>query len=211
LDPARKTILFSTMPQVRHNQQHIILKNLIRSIEADHTLVKSVQILIKCHPFDTFQGYEELISKIPIGIQKSTLTNESEKEEWVPCDDEIAVSRDCLFFSSVNINIFSTVTIEACYFNKPVINIAFDPIPPKNRIPCYKYYSFDHFKPIVELGATDLVFNNKELVSAVKTAMHKPEQKDTERHALTREYIGQNVGSATETLVESIKSIISIR
>jgi hypothetical protein len=207
LDPERRTILFSTMPQSRHEQQHIILEELLKAIAEGKRLPSDLQVLIKCHPFDNFEGYDELLGRYPVGIYRNSFDSSQTQDDWIPSAEEMEVSRDALYFCTININIFSTVTIEASYFDKPVVHIAFDPLPIKGRIPCHEYYNWDHFKPIVDVNATILVHGYEELFDAINQFMAKPALKARERKILVEKYIGRAVGTASDAVTSELIDI----
>jgi hypothetical protein len=206
LDPARRTILFSTMPQLRHDQQHIILEELLKAISSGAKLPGDLQVMVKCHPFDSF-NYETLSGDYPVAIYRNSLAKGQEDDDWLPSQTEMETSRDCLYFCSININIFSTVTIEAAYFDKPIIHIAFDPLPVKNRVPCREYYNWEHFKHIVEKKATILVHNYEELFEAIRQCSANPAVLEDERKLLVKTYIGQTVGRARDAVVNELVRI----
>lgn len=196
LMPDKQTILFSTMPQVRHEQQHLILEKLLCHMEEKH-FSKDLQVLIKCHPFDNTDKYDFLLDQgYPVGICRSTLPIGVSHESWFPSEEEMFVSRDALFYCAVNINIFSTVTLEAAFFDKPIIHIAFDPCPVENRIPCREYYNFEHFKNITKSGASIMTFSSHELIEAVWAGIDHPTLKNRERFALVEEYLTVRPGEA---------------
>lgn len=189
LDPQKKTILFSTMPQVRHDQQHTIIQRLIEHLKESSDHRGKVQLLIKCHPFDNTDLYDSLVSdNDDVSIERPSLPPGAASQNWVPRSREIEISRDCLYFCSLNINIFSTVTIEAAMLDKPIIHIGFDPIPVKNRIPCREYYNFEHFRPITDSGVSDLVTSFDELFVACDRALSDPTRKHQERRSLADQY-----------------------
>lgn len=205
LDPGKRTILFSTMPQVRHDQQHVILAELMRWLTDPANAELKLQLLVKTHPFDSFSGYEEVRRKYPgMGIHKTSLPPNVRGEEWIPEAGEIEASRNSLYFCSININIFSTVTIEACYFDKPVIHIGFDPLPVSGRIPCKEYYTWDHFSHIMEKQATTLVENYNELFAAIRQYSTHPEHKRAERARVVQVYVGKPIGSSGAAVVENL-------
>ena len=206
LDPARRTILFSTMPQVRHSQQHIILEDLLRAIVAGTEVPADYQVLIKCHPFDNFEGYSALLGKYPVAWRRTTLAPGQTIDAWIPSPAEVEESRDCLHFCSININIFSTVTIEAALFNKPVIHIAYDPLPIEpGRIPCHEYYNWEHFKHIVDKDASVLVHNLDELLAAIRRYSAEPEMKAEGRRRVVETYIGDRLGNSVTELAAAVR------
>jgi hypothetical protein len=211
LDPSRRTILFSTMPQVRHNQQHVILRDLLEAIVEGKEVPPDFQVLIKCHPFDNFEGYEELVrsGRYPVGLRPTDLPRGAPIEQWTPGERELEDSRDCLVFSDININIFSTVTIEASWFDKPVIHIAYDPLPiAPGRIPCHEYYGLEHFRPIVEKDASMLVGSASELFAAIRQYAAHPEFKAAGRRAVVESYIGDGIGQAAVRVSRALRSLV---
>jgi len=204
LDSNKKTILFSTMPQVRHNQQHIIIERLLKAI-VEGELPHDLQVLVKCHPFDNSDLYDGFPGKYPVAICKSTLKSGLPQEKWIPSEKETRVSRDCLYFCAMDINIFSTVTLEAAYFDKPVIHIAFDPMPVSGRIPCREYYNFEHFKNITRANAAKMVFTQEELYRAISNYLAHPEFQKKERQELLAQYLTIDPGSATDNVVREIE------
>jgi hypothetical protein len=204
MDNTRRTILFSTMPQSRHEQQHIILEEILKAIVDGKKLPSDLQVLIKCHPFDNFKGYDALLKRYPVGIHRSNLGDMQSQEDWVPSPHEMEASRDALYFCSVNINIFSTVTIEAAYFDKPVVHIAFDPDPVKGRIPCQEYYNWDHFKPIVQKGSSIMVHNYEELFDGIRQSLFEPDRLASQRKDLVDCYIGRKIGEASSIVVQQL-------
>jgi hypothetical protein len=206
LDPARRTILFSTMPQVRHDQQHVIIEDLLQAIHEGRDVPGDYQVLIKCHPFDNFEGYSSLLGSYPVALRRTQLAPGQAFEEWVPSAKEIEESRDCLYFCAMDINIFSTVTIEAAWFDKPVIHIAYDPLPiPRGRIPCHEYYNWEHFRHIVDKDASILVRSPEELFTAIRNYTADPGLKAEGRRRVVEAYIADGLGSGASAVAAAVR------
>lgn len=207
LNPGKRTILFSTMPQVRHDQQHFVIEELLKWLSAPEQAALNLQLLIKTHPLDNFDGYRQFLGKsYPVALRETSLPRGMDASDWVPDVEEIEVSRDVLYFCDININIFSTVTIEAAYFDKPVIHLAFDPFPEKvkNRVPCREYYEWDHFKHIVDKDATILVQNYDQLFAAIQKYLADPNYKSAQRRTLVTNYIGKPVGQSARAVADAV-------
>ena len=205
LDPARRTILFSTMPQVRHDQQHVVVGRMLEEIREGGELPDDTQILIKCHPFDNTDRYDGLLqSGLPVGIARSTLAIGQRQEAWFPSAEEMLVSRDALVHCAVNVNIFSTVTLEAAFLDKPIVHVAFDPHPVANRIPCREYYNFDHFRHITESGASILAESFPELFAALRRSLEDPRHNEANRRSLVRAYFHGTPGQAANRVVDRL-------
>lgn len=203
LDPDKRTILFTTAPHVRHEQQHIIARDLLEAI-ANGGLPADVQLFIKCHPFDENPGYDELRRHHAVAIYRPSAGLADAQEEWIPSAEELALTRDTLAFCAVNLNVFSTVTLEAAYRDKPIVHIAFDPEPVTHRIPTREYYAFDHFRRIVDMGPGTLVYSQAELVEAVRRYVDNPALHRTERQQVARTFLGTTVGQATALVHDAL-------
>ena len=57
--------------------------------------------------------------------------------------------------ADLNLNLGSTMTLDFAVHDKPVVNIAFDVAdpPPFGRPVWEFFYRFEHYRPVVELGA----------------------------------------------------------
>ena len=130
--------------------------------------------------------------------------------DWLPDPQEIATSRDCLAFADVTANIYSTVTIEAALFDKPIIHIAFDvgPLPP-GRVPCREYYNFTHFKPIVEMNASSLAYSQSDLHRLLKEALARPADRAEARRALAAKFLGPMDGKSSERVIDELRQLLA--
>lgn len=200
LDPRKRTILFSTMPQVRHDGQHLILRRLRDAFIADPQKYAGLQILVKAHPFDNSGLYDELQVPGVLRVLGTNLEAGRRQEEWIPKDDSMAENRDALHHSALNINIFSTMTLEAAYLDTPIVHLAFDCEGQKNPIPCRKYYDFDHFKPIVDSGCAILACSFDELMAAIDRSLAEPRERAAQRRAVAQLYFGVEPGHSAELI-----------
>jgi CDP-glycerol glycerophosphotransferase (TagB/SpsB family) len=78
--------------------------------------------------------------------------------------------------ADVVINLSSTVTIDAALFNRPVINLDFDPQPGQFDQELIQdiNHLWNHFQPVAESGGLTLVKDYDELAEAVKTYLKNP-------------------------------------
>lgn len=206
LVPDKKTIVYFSMPQVRHSDQHLIIEQMAEAIAAGRELPSDLQILIKCHPFDDNSKYESVVARFDnVVMQPTTLTPGADPLTWLPSPGEIEAMRDSLTHADVTINIYSTVTIEAALFDKPIVHIAYDvrPLPP-GRIPCAEYYNFTHFKPVVAFGASDIVYSQAALYEMVRGALSSPDKRHRQRKALAAEFCGPVDGRSGDRVVGEV-------
>ena len=206
LDPSRRTILFTTAPHVRHDQQHLIVKELLEHIVRGDRLPRDLQIFLKCHPFDLNPHYDAFLGTYPIAVYRPSAHVDGPQDNWVPSKEELVIARDCLFYCSMNMNIFSTVTLEAALLDKPIIHIAFDPLPVTNRIPCREYYNFDHFKRVVAMDTSIMVYGYDDLFKAVNLYLENPARKAAQRQKLAETFLSYR-GRATSQLIRDVRAL----
>lgn len=185
-----KIILYSTMPQIRHNGQHHVINHILKNITSKNYGYDRVHLIIKVHPFDDNSVYDMFSDYDFITIIKSTRGVDVEQTDWVPVINETELNRDLLYFCDLNINIFSTMTLEGIFLNKPIINIAYDYPGQCNPIPCRMYYEFDHFKPIANSGATKICYCEDDLDLNIRRYLKNPDLDSDSRIRVSNIYKG---------------------
>ena len=106
-----------------------------------------------------------------------------------------------LKYSDLNINYASTISIEACIFDKPVINIGF--------IDRFKLaYEFNHYRPIYESGAVRLAKTDDELADLINIYLEKPVLDREARDGVVKKYIGFTDGLSYKRSVETLEKIL---
>ena len=166
-----------------------------------------VQMLVRPHPihdnaqlhnaFDKFAPQVQLQQTHNAGKQVAERSqDERQIREWI----------NTFRHADVVINLSSTVTIDAAIFDKPIINLDFDPQPGQtDQALIYDInHRWNHFKPVAESGGVWLVKNFDELTHAVKSYMqnpnlHRPERKQIVRYVC--EYID---GNCAERMAQAI-------
>lgn len=170
-----------------------------------------VQMLIRPHPihdkgelskcFDKFAPSVRLQATPNVNID---LVKRSQDEtqilEWV----------NTFRHADVVINLSSTVTIDAAIFNKPVVNLDFDPQPSKADQKLIKdiNHKWCHFKPIAESGGVWLVNDYDELVNAVKTYLEDPTLHEEKRRRIAEYVCGYLDGKCGERMADAINDFM---
>ncbi len=122
---------------------------------------------------------------------------------------------DQIFFSSLlkhciaGINVASTVSLELCMFNKPAINVGYNP-PEKNIYPYdyTRFYNFDHYRPIVESGAVQVARDENELLEFLVMAIKQPKYYSEFRTKMVNSMFEGRIGvNVVENFVSTIHEI----
>lgn len=190
LDPSLPIIVHTMGSPNMFREEHGALHMIERVKRGD---LGNVQMLVRPHPAHDNGEIAALVGELPpnIVLQKTAkagtaLTSRSQDvegiREWV----------NTFRHAAVVINLSSTVAVDAAIFDKPVVNLDFDPEPgqPKQALVKDVNHHWSHFKPIAESGGVWLVNDLDEMVEATRTYLRQPELHRTERRWIA-EYVCQ--------------------
>lgn len=153
---------------------------------------------------DVRREWPRLIWSAPDWVQ----TRLQHPEPWsqrIPNRRDISLLRGLLDRMVLNVNVASTITIDAALFDKPVINPAFGGTPEYPDIfDDNKYFNFDHYRPIVESGAVDVARSPVELVEAVRSRLLDPRSGNPARQALVARQISRSLHGTSERILNAV-------
>lgn len=136
-----------------------------------------VQLLVRPHPlFDKGQIFDELRRLGPRVIVQDTGQRELNLQQRAQNESHIRQWVNTFRHAAVVVNLSSTAAIDGALFDKPVVNLDFDPEPEQLRQGLVKdlNHLWTHFKPIAESGGLWLVNNLNEMITATKTYLEQP-------------------------------------
>lgn len=168
-----------------------------------------VQLLVRAHPIhdkrqlkESFQAFGprvvlQQIRELPVdadGPDRAVL-------QWV----------NTFRHADVVVNLASTVTIDAAIFDKPVINLDYDPDPEGLHQDLVREVNhlWTHFKPVAESGGVWNVANPDELIVALRGYLARPELHRPERAAIARAVCGPLDGRSAERMAQAILDFTS--
>lgn len=182
IDPKRRIILFAPFYDRFTGSAVIMLNALLDAID-NGKLPRDAHILVRYRPATPEIPPEQ--------IRKSDHVSFSQPcQYYFPIKTEIAMSRkdwefdeadlqlmiNSLYFSEIMINTFSTLTIDAVAFDKPMVGIRYDADPETPPIHSVKYVPdrHDHYRELEDTKGVKLVYNNDELVDAINAYLKNP-------------------------------------
>ncbi|MVO07696.1 hypothetical protein GOQ30_00795 [Flavobacterium sp. TP390] len=169
-----------------------------------YSIDPEIKLVVRTYAKDKASVFRELKTR-----RKDILIPEV---DWEP-NFQTPLLSDQEFFVSLmknaiaGINVASTVSLELCMLNKPAINVGYNP-PDKNIYP-YNYtrfYSFDHYKPIVESGAVQVAINEAHLKKLLENAIENPKEFAVERQKLIADFFENNL---SQSIKENFVSVIA--
>jgi len=208
-DPKKKLITYC--PGTRKTTPHVfeILDMLWAFINRKKTVFPS-QLLVRIHPKEVgwkrlkFTKYGNLIIDIPGKPSKRF------RDGWIPFSNQLTHLANLMYHSDVVINVASTVTLDACVLNTPVINISFDETPNK---PYYKsirrFHDFTHYRPIVASGAVRIARNPEDLLNLINIYLLQPSLDSENRKKLASDFCYKTDGKSAIRIGEYLLKLLN--
>ena len=136
-----------------------------------------VQMLVRPHPIHDNAALHEAFERFAPHVRLQQ-THNAGKAVAERSQDERQIREWINTFrhADVVVNLSSTVTVDAAVFDKPVVNLDFDPQPGAADQALIRdiNHRWNHFKPVAESGGVWLVEDFEELTLAVKKYLENP-------------------------------------
>ena len=197
-DPARPIVFYST-GMANHMPGEPEIVEQIADILGDIEIAVRPQLLVRVYPKDQTGRFESLKAR-----RKDIIFPRVEWEpEWLtPKYEDSKALVNTLRHCAVGINVASTISLELCMFDKPVINVGFNPPSVAEAEVSYaRYYEFDHYKPVIESGAICLARSEQELREMILECLRNPAARSHERRMLISEMFGDTLDGCSSTRV----------
>ena len=204
-DPSRPIILYTT-GMANHMPGEPSIVESIADLLRDMTDLGSPQLLVRVYPKDQTGRFEELkVRRTDILFSKTHW----EKAWHTPRFEDCYMLTNSVRHADIGINVASTISLELCMFNKPVINVGYNP-PEVDRgsIDYARYYEFDHYRPVVESGAVRVAGSEIEMHALLRSALAEPQKDSAERRKLIRQMFGNTLdGQASHRVAAQLVNL----
>jgi hypothetical protein len=175
-DPSRKLITLTTTPHELYPHHDHVLRVLVRAMR-DGAWRRDVQVLVRLHPRDEIDSYEEFRNLPGVIIEKpfrSTVKTGDGLAVDITVENQQHLA-DTMRHSDVVVNVASTIAIEAAIFDTPVVNISFDGDQPSDWTrSARRYYRFTHYVNITRHHAVRVAESPEQLVELVGRYLDDP-------------------------------------
>lgn len=209
LDPALPVIVYAVgspnFLQEKHGAAHMASR-------VANGELGNVQLLVRPHPIHDNAEMRELFDpyRPKVRLQETPNTGKALTKRT---QDELQIVEWVNTFrhADVVINLSSTVTIDAAIFDKPVVNLDFDPQPGQADQQLIKdvNHKWNHFKPIAESGGVWLVNDFDEMVDAVKAYLKQPDLHRERRRWIAEYVCGYLDGRNSERMADAIIDFVT--
>jgi len=205
-DPTRRLVTLATAPKVVYPTTDRVVATLVSAVR-DGRFGSGAQFLVRVHPRDASDRYESFHDGRQIFVEKpfeqlTRSTVVSELDAVTPGTNGRARLAATMAHSDVLVNFASTTTLEAAWFDTPVVNIGYDdtpglPLP----LSIGRYYRYEHYQPVVETGAARIAGSANDLVAAVRGYLATPTADADARRQLVQRCCGPRHGNASDRLL----------
>lgn len=201
-DPARPIVLYTTgMAHHMPDEPQIVegIADMVRQMPD----LGSPQVMVRVYPKDRTGRFEDVKRRRPEVLFPHVPW---ESEHLTPRPEDSYLLANMLKHAAVGINLASTVSLELCIFDKPVINVCYTPCGASpGTWDARRYYDFEHYRPVVESGAVALVTSESEMAEAIRRAISCPEEHGTQRRNLLSRMFGPTLdGRSAERVAAAL-------
>lgn len=167
----------------------------------------AAQLMVRPHPakdcgelIDLFKRYLPRVIVQQVVQKGASIQTRSHSEHQIT--DWVNTFRH----ADVMVNMFSTVTVDSALFDRPVVNVDFDPEPgqPNQALIRDVNHLWTHFKPVAESGGVWNVTSMDEMVAAIKAYLARPELHREKRRWITERVCHYLDGRSGQRLADAI-------
>ncbi|MBM3897568.1 MAG: hypothetical protein FJ358_03465 [Thaumarchaeota archaeon] len=213
-NPKKKLLLYCTGTPALYKDESDIVQIIYDAI-VEGKFSKPCQLLIRLHPrrdrndFEVFEGKQDVMIQTP-GTASSAFAKSG--YFWVSDTADYRILANTIAHCGVMINVASTVTIESCILDRPVVNIGFDG---KNQREYHesvrRYFDYTHYRPIVQSGGVRIAWSKEELVKIINAYLEDDSLDAEGRKKVVGEQCYRMDGEALDRMLEFVSSFVNTK
>jgi hypothetical protein len=180
--------------------------------EIGEDLRNDLQVIVRLHPGFYEKDYK-IIPQISERFENVVVQGNEKYFDRIPVQPETSIIEWVNTFrhADVVINLASTVTVDACIFDRPVININYDAEPgsPNHQLVTEINERWNHFSPIAKSGGVWNVDSTAELLVALRGYLDNPELHGEGRQRIVEHVCGRVDGRAGSRMAMALSDMFS--
>jgi hypothetical protein len=204
-NPEHPIVLYST-GMAEHMPGEPLIVEQIADMLRDMADLGRPQLLVRVYPKDRTGRFDELKRQ-----RGDILFPEARwVEAWLtPTEADNEMLTNTLRHVVAGINVASTISLELCMFDKPVINVGYNPPGmPEVRVPYSRYYEYDHYRAVVDSGAVDVAYSPDQMRAQLREALGNPAVRSPQRRALMQRMFGETLdGRSSERVADVVLNL----
>lgn len=207
LNPEYPIILFTCNDSTSKNDP-LYLEQLARFIQ-NNELVKSVNLIVRTSPAEEplrFKKLSEMFPFIRWNYPSWENKRSNHQEQWsqrVPSATDLSDLKALLMHSDLNINVLSTITLDACLFDKPVINPVFGN-PQNGMFDDQKFLNYEHLKHMVNSHCSHIVKDKETFLKTLNEMLSGSDGQNEQRKAFVDLEIGLPLHGTSARIAETL-------
>ena len=200
-DVQRPIVLYST-GMAEHMPGEPLIVEQIADILSGMTDLGAPQLLVRVYPKDRTGRFEDLKSRRPDIVFPEARWI----AQWLtPTESDNQMLTNTLRHVAAGINVASTISLELCMFDKPVINVAYNPPGMASvRVPYARYYEYDHYREVVESGAVDVARTPEAMRVQLREALTNPGGRRLQRRSLMHRMFGDTLDGCSSDRIANV-------
>ncbi len=210
-DASRPLLCYSGGDQMTAPEDPLHIRALMELIRVGR-VNNNPQVLLRPAPVDDGSRYDTVRRDFPELIYARPDWAHTIPGEWsrvIPSPEDAQFLANLTHHADVNVNLASTMTLDFAIHDRPVVNIAFDIAdPPPFGKPLWDfYYRFEHYRPVVELGAARFARSRDELAKHINAYLDDPSLDREARRKLVNLEVSVPIGKSSQRIIEALKGI----
>lgn len=213
LDPARKLIFFGSEGRDTPKDDDIA-GALVVAVNSASALIKPCCLLIRPHFSDVkFKRFDRFIGTENVKVDDNFTLSDFFCDSIDPSTEEIKLFINTLYHCDISINIASTLSLDVCCFDKPIINIGYQSYfsPRTGEDVSHLLYKDSQYLEVLKTGAVDIAWNERELIDYINQYLTDPGRKRVERQALLDQLCYRVDGRSSERMADVILNMIDAK
>jgi hypothetical protein len=206
LNPKHPVLLYAGGPIELFPNETYILKDIVDAkLRGD--LPANLQILFRCHPIDRIERWKKAIGEHHFLFYDKSWSGKDKLKYANITEQDIDKLVSSLKYSTIHVNVCSTMTVDGCAFDKPQIGPAYD----LDKVASKKLkqmYMQEHFLSIIETGGLALADSKEELIQMIAECLKAPQSKSKERRKILDNIITYTDGKSTDRVSIQLKNIL---
>jgi hypothetical protein len=200
LDPSRPYLLYGFGAPLQAPNEARVLRYILESCTRGRLRRMRLQVCARLHPKCSAASLDDLVISYPqLAVSQPNPT--ADVARWRAVPEDIANLVNLVRHAAVVLNIFSTLTLDAIIHDRPVINIAWSPGEPKPWPGTLGQY-YTHFQPVIELGASPVASDGREIEEYVVRYIQDPSLHRANREALCARMCHARDGMAHQRIAQ---------
>ena len=204
-DPIRPIVLYTT-GMANHMPGEPEIVEGIADILSAYPRESRPQLLVRVYAKDLTGRFNDLRNRRPDILFADPIW----EPKWLTPKKEDSIELvNALRHCVLGINVASTISLELCMFDKPVINVGFNPPSVQiDELSYADYYAFDHYKPVVESGAVEVARNRDDMGKLIQDALNSPNKRTVQRKELINRMFGSTLdGKSGSRVADNLLNI----